>query len=354
MTRPLLTKLKIALKRILGKCVYNWIYSKKQIQKIWNTPKSDLLSKKTGKNLITFAFNRWKTCSFIIFCLLNIYYGIGAFVCSKIDNRLNLEIKTDIPQTNVLSALEFTLRAQIDNTPWTPALPALFPASVLDNLPNFQIGAKNTVSYFIRYYAKSYQSDRLHKARELLNYPEDIWLFSQTKQDTFAPGSAKQYHKALAEIENFINKDFLSQQAKMPPLSELLKIIDKRLSTQISEINAYTREHSSEFLDLKTDDLFYKIQGSTYVIHYLLSGAVKDYQSEIVATEQYENITTALKFLSDAVKLNPFKVKSTALNDSYGANHLIYLGYYLLQAESYLKDMRYALEQNRKEIPHED
>lgn len=350
MTHPLLTKLKMSIKRILGKCVYSWTYVRKQIQKIFSTPKSELFSKKTRNNLVTFAFKRWKSCSLIIFCLLNIYYGIGALVSSRIDNQLNLEIKTATPQTHALSALEFVLKKQIDDTPWTPALPLIFPAAILDNLPNFQIGAKDTIAYFIKYYAKSYQNSHLFKARELLNYPEDIWLFSQTKKDAFAPGSAKQYMKALAEIEAFINNDALSQQENKPLLVDLIKNVDKRLNDQISDINGYVREHTSEFLDLDADDLFYKIQGATYATHYLLTGVTKDYQSEIVATEQYENITTALKFLSDAVKLNPFRVKSTALNDSFGANHLIYLAYYLLQADIYLKDMYYTLELNQKEI----
>ncbi len=350
MTHPLLTKLKITVKRILGRCVYNWVYLKKQIQKALDMPNGKLFSKKTGNNLVTLAFKRWKSCSFIIICLLGTYYGIGAFVSSRIDTRLNLEVKTSTPETHALSALGFVLRAQIDNAPWTPALPAIFPAAVLDNLPNFQIGAKDAIAYFIKYYAQSYQNKHLQKARELLNYPEDIWLFSQTKEDSFAPGSAKQYLKALAEIETFINKDALLQQANKPLLSELIKGVDKLLSDQISDINGYTREHTSEYLDFEADNLFYKIQGSTYVIHYLLTGIIKDYQSEIVDMEQYENITTALKFLSDAVKLNPFRVKSTALNDSYGANHLIYLAYYLLQAEIYIKDMHHTLDLNRKEI----
>lgn len=350
MTHPLLTKLKITVKRILGKCVYSWVYIKKQIQKIFSMPKSELFSKKTRNNLVTFTIKRWKSCSLIIFCLLNIYYGIGAFVSSHIDNRLNLEVKTSIPQTHALSALEFVLKKQIDDAAWTPALPIIFPAAILDNLPNFQIGAKDTIAYFIKYYAKNYQNNHLHKARKLLNYPENIWLFSQTQKDSFAPGSAKQYRNALAEIETFISKDALLQQENQPPLADLIKTVEKLLNEHIYEISSYTREHTSEFLDLDADNLFYKIQGSAYATHYLLTGVAKDYQSEIVEAEQYENITTALKFLSDAVKLNPFRVKSTALNDSYGANHLIYLAYYLLQAESYLKDMHYALEQNRKDV----
>ena len=350
MTHPLLTKLKIACKRILGRCVYNWVYFKKQTQKILDMPKDELFSKKTRNNLITFTAKRWRACSLILICLLGSYYGIGALVSSRIDNRLNLEVKTINPQTHVLSATAFVLKKQIDNTPWTPALPAIFPAAVLDNLPNFQLGTKDAISYFLKHYTRLSPNSHLQQAKELLDYPADIWLFSQTKNDTFAPGSAKQYRKAISEIETYLTKEPLAPEALTPALDELLKLIDALLEKQISKINTYTREHSSEFLDFKADDLFYKTQGIAYAAHYILTGISKDYQNQIVAAEQYENITSALKSLADAVKLNPLFIKSSSANDSHGANHLIYLAYYLSQARVYLKDIYHAVKNTKGEV----
>lgn len=349
MTHPLLTKLKIACKRILGRCVYNWVYIKKQIQKILNMPKDELFSKKTRNNLITFTLKRWKSFLLIFVCILGAYYGIGAFVSSHIDNRLNLEVKNLKPQTQVISAVEFVLKKQIDNTPWTPALPAVFPAAVLDNLPNFQLGTKDAISYFLKHYTHLTPDPHLQQAKELLDYPADIWLFSQTKNDTFAPGSAKQYRKAITAIETYIKNISPEQNIAAPTLDELLKLIDTLLDKQISKINNYTREHPSEFLDFKADDLFYKTQGIAYATHYILTGISKDYQNQIVETEQYENITSALKSLADAVKLNPLFIKSSSANDSHGANHLIYLAYHLSQARIYLKDIYYATELKKRE-----
>lgn len=339
MTHPFLTKLKVICKRFLGRCVYNWIYLKNKIIKLLQKSPKDLFSKQARNNLLTLSIRRWKLSCSIILAILSGYYGIGAFVSSDIDNRLNQEIKITAPQGfHGMTALNHVLKTQINDNAWTPALPIIFPASILDNLPNFQLGAKDAVLYYIKRYAKLYDSIHLQNAKELLGYPSDIWLMSQ---ENFAPSTTKKYRNALLEIENFIHTT--APQTSTQDFLYLLKAINTSLKKQITQINSYSQEHSSDFMDTHTDDLFYRTQGVAYVTHYLLAGLTIDYQQQIVSTEQYENITTALKFLSDAVKLNPIIIKSGTLSDSYSANHLIYLAYYLLQAETHLKDVQYAI-----------
>ena len=105
----------------------------------------------------------------------------------------------------------------MDDSPWTPAV---FPAAVLDNLPNFQLGAKDSVRYFVKRMARFYGDKNLKEAGELLDYPADIWLFSQTGEDRLAPGSAKQYRKAPLAIADdvaaalFISPNYLRQLFK--------------------------------------------------------------------------------------------------------------------------------------------
>lgn len=341
MTPPFLTKLKVFFKRFLGRCVYNWVYIKNQITKLLKKSPKDLFSKQARNNLLTLTIKRWKLSCSIILITLGCYYGIGALVSSEINNRLNQKIKITAPQgLQGVAALDYVLKTQIDDTPWTPSLPIIFPAAILDNLPNFQLGAKDAVLYYIKRYAKLYKDIHLEHSKELLSYPADIWLISR---ENFAPSSTKKYRNALVEIETFINNTTLVQQPNAEDFSYLLKAINTTLNKQISKINTYTQEHRSDIMDTHADNLFYRTQGMTYATHYLLAGLAKDYQQQIVSAEQYENITTALKFLADAVKLNPMIIKSAAQTDSYSANHLIYLAYYLLQAQTHLKDVQYAI-----------
>ena len=61
-------------------------------------------------------------------------------------------------------------------------------------------------------------------------------------------------------------------------------------------------------------------------------------------TNQYENLTAALSFLETASKLNPISIKNASPQDTYEANHLLYLGYYLARAQNYLKTIHNNIE----------
>ena len=303
------------------------------------------------------AIEQRRIFSFILVLFIGIYYGLGALISSDINKKLdnlNLEPTSAISGKKTFFALAHILKSQVDNTAWTPALPAIFPAAVLDNLPNFQLGAKESANFFIKRLAHHYNSNTLKEIGKLLDYPADIWLFSQTKENKLTPGSAKQYRKALANLKEFIENEPIAISDK--DLTYLLKSINHLLEKQIAILNKHAIEHSSELSDTRADDIFYKTQGTIYTIHYLLSAIVKDCRNQILKTEQYENITTALKYLADALDLNPLLIKNASANNSYEANHLLYLAYYLSRAQNHLSEIYYKnlITESQVNIPDED
>lgn len=341
MTPGFLTKLKVTSKRWLGSGVYNFFYAKNKIQKrIKKIKMTEPNSRRP--NAIMLTIKKWRLLFLIIFLIVGIYYGLGASVSSNINNRLNIDIATQRNHPTTLSALSHILKTQVDEQQWTPALPIIFPASVLDNMPNFQIGAKESAGFFLKKFAKRYQNESLKEASELLDYPSNIWLFSQTKEDKMAPGSAKQYRKALAKIEKSVINEQTEEQIRAQDFLYFLKSANSLLKKQISTLNKHVLEHESEILDFNADDIFYRTQGTVYTLHYILSAIAKDYQKQILESEQYENLTTALKFLSDANALTPISVKNAAPNDIYAANHLLYLAFYLSQTQLYLQKIYYT------------
>lgn len=240
---------------------------------------------------------RWHTFSIILAGLLIIYYGIGATVSSKINNKLDAELQINANASRyTTSALSHVIKTQVDDSPWTPALPAIFPAAILDNLPNFQIGTKNAVQYLTKRLSYFYASDTLKEAAELLSYPPDIWLFSQTEKDKLAPGSAKQYRKALAKISSFSTTPDTKFKPSTAEYIYMLKSLETLLQRQLSTLTKHVQEHNAELVDFKADDIFYQVQGNSYAIYYMLTALLKDYQEIIVQTEQYDEITSALKF----------------------------------------------------------
>ena len=344
MTNILLTKLKIIIKRWLGRCVYFCCYFKDKLYKFISSTKKRISPPLNAPNLIKTAYTRWKLILYIITIFLICYYGCGAVISSRFNNRLETPLKADLtPGQYTVSALSHVIKTQIDGAAWTPALPIIFPAAILDNLPNFQLGTKDSVHFFIKNLAGRTTDSSLQKASDLLSYPPDIWLFSQDKEDKLSPGSAKQYRKALSEMEHFINKNKNNTPTSYSDLSNILKDSILLIEQKITVLEKHIQEHNSETADFRADDIFYQTQGSVYTLHYLLSALVHDYKTQILELNQYENLTSALKFLADAAKIKPLIIKNASFTDSYAANHLAYLSYYLAQAQNKLQEINHQI-----------
>lgn len=340
MIRSVFSKLKNTIAPFIAKMapLYNKTKSKLRVL----ISECQTANNKKRKGFIHLIADNLHSASIVFAGFILLYYGIGASVSSKINNELNSELKPiSTSSRHITSALTHVLKTQLDDSPWVPALPIVFPASVLDNLPNFQLGTKDAVKYLTKKLSSYYASNKLKEAAELLGYPADIWLFSQTKDDKLAPGSAKQYRKALAKITDFSTSPDAKFIASTSEYIYLLKSLNTLLQRQISNLAKHVQEHNSELIDFKADNIFYKTQGCSYTVYYILTALLKDYQDLIVQTEQYEEITSALKSLEDAIKLKPITIKNSAMEDVYAANHLIYLAYYLSQASNHITKIQY-------------
>ena len=334
MLKSFFAKLKLILKRLIGKLVYIYTYLKGYlpifIKKIQQKDTS-------ASAFISSLIKEWKLSSLVFFGIIVLYYGLGAFVSSSINNTLNKEIKIDQSTERYATvSVIYALKSQIDDTPWTPSLPLIFPASILDNLPSFQQGSKSATLNIIKKLSGLYLDKSLKNASQLLNYPENIWLFSQNEEDKLSPGSAKQYRKALGEIKNFSKTEAVRFPLSPSNLIYQLDAINTILSNQTEQIEKHVLEHNTDLTDLKADNLFYRTQGVLYTIHYYLSGLTKDYQDLIVEKDLYEDVTTALQSLNKAINLKPFIVKNSSLEDIYGANHLMYLAFYISKTQNIL------------------
>lgn len=346
MSKPA-SELKKIIKPYLDKCIKLPSYCRKQFQIFVTATKDKSIRKKYQKKLtgfIALIAERWKLMSLIAAGFILIYYGLGATVSSKINNPMNTEIKPHTATGKYLTpSIAYVLKTQVDDSAWVPALPAIFPAAVLDNLPNFQLGVKNSIRFLTKRLASLYNNDKLKQAGELLDYPADIWLFSQTGGDKLAPGSAKQYRKAIAKISTAALPENTDETVQTQHLKYILETINIILKRQIAKLEKQVQEHNSETVDFTADDIFFYVQGNVYTLYYTLSAVSKDYQGIIVKTEQYEHLTAALKYLKDAETLSPFSIQNGAPEDSYTANHLLYLAYYLSQAQNQINAIRCSL-----------
>lgn len=343
MLKNFLVKLKITIKRFIGKVVYSYTYLKNYFMIFIKKQKSKSPSPSA---FIKSIIKKWKTSLTIFISIISIYYGAGAFISSNINNSLNKELKlSHSTSQHSTTSLIYVLKSQIDDTPWTPSLPLIFPASILDNLPNFQLGTKDATHHIIKRMSALYLDPNLKTIGELLNYPSNIWLFSQGKDDKLLPGSAKQYRKALSSLKEFSLTQNIHHPLNKNHLISLLESIHNLLNRQTERIKQHTTEHNQDILDNKADDIFYYTQGVLYTTHYYLQGLTKDYQDLIVEKELYEQTTSLFKNLNSAIKLNPMIIKNSHLEDSYSSNHLIYLAFYISEAKNILLNLIHTLKE---------
>ena len=285
----------------------------------------------------------------IVICILGfllLYYPLGAFLSHKIDRNTEIEIKNDTSnQSQTIDMISYIINREVNEQLWTPSLPFFFPASILDNMPNFQLGIINGVSKFTTALEKRIDAkiqdkennSKLYKATTLLRYPGTIWMFDPHNKIKPVPSASNQYRKARRLLIKYNQSLTAGQNTFYKNPNDLAYILQKsilNLAESTNQLSTSIRENSQSFIDLKADDVFYYNQGKTYAYLLLFKALGYDYKNEIVKYGQYQNWITMIKALEDASRINPIFVRNGALNSITAPNHLAYLNTYILKAQN--------------------
>lgn len=299
-----------------------------------------LLWQKIG-HTTQFVSDAWKTILFCGLIFLAVYYLLGSKISEKIDlAHIYIAPKevTQISQTADCAA--FLIRREVDDKMWTANLPFIFPASILDNMPNFQIGiisAARDVNAALKQMQNISETQRedLQKAHKLLNYSPYVWL--QTKQDGFglAPSANTQYRKAAKSLNKFnLRQKFTPTAADFP---KILAVLSRKLKKTIARSEAYWREHAGDWFDFKADDVFYYNRGYAFALWQMGKALGSDYKEAILASNAYEDWTYLLSSLQQAAELSPLIVRNGNPQSLTAPNHLLAQTYFLVRALSALE-----------------
>jgi len=285
----------------------------------------------------------------IIICILGfllLYYPLGAFLTHKIDRNIDIEIKNNTSnQSQTIEMISYIINREVNEQLWTPSLPFFFPASILDNMPNFQLGIINGVSKFTTALEKRIDAkiqdkennSKLYKATSLLRYPGTIWMFDPHNKIKPVPSASNQYRKARRLLIKYNQSLITGQNTFYKNPADLVYILKKsnlNFTESSNQLSASIRENSQSFIDLKADDIFYYNQGKIYAYLLLFKALGHDYKNEIVKYGQYQNWTTMIKALEEASQINPILVRNGELNSITSPNHLAYLNAYILKAQN--------------------
>ena len=87
-----------------------------------------------------------------------LYYPLGAIITENIDTSTDYNIQKENNRSSTIDTLSFIIHREVYVNSWTPALPFIFPSSLLDNMPSFQLGMISSVSNIANSLSK--QQDR--------------------------------------------------------------------------------------------------------------------------------------------------------------------------------------------------
>ena len=264
-----------------------------------------------------------RSALFYLPILLIFYYAVGSVVSEKIDKDPNFEIKKVDKGYIYVQSMADLIKREIDEHVFTPNLPFIFPASVLDNMPAFQKGIIKQVGQIVHAMAIYTNNEALKKADDLLSYPAEVWLFSKTKDFKIEPSSVAQYRKArrqLLKFNDFANRDNVMFEKVLDAVDLSLTDIQNLLETQV-----YIKKSGY------ADDVFYFAQGRLYAVYVVLKSVGQEFDIDL---------DSALRAMEKALKLNPFYVKNGVPASFASPNHLLELAYFTLKSQKALDDER--------------
>lgn len=289
----------------------------------------------------------WKFLLSVITSFLAFYYIIGSFVVNNIDTKTVYKIPKENPaKFETTNAMAFLINREIDDKMWTPNLPLLFPAYVLDNMPNFQTGIIQGIKVISSSIANftinnEEQNKSSAKAYEYLSYPPNIWLLSKKSAFRIAPSSNNQYRKARHELLKYSETNAFLPYEK--DLAALIKNVSIDLRKKIDKEDKHIAENSAKWIDNSADAIFYKNKGYAFALWQLFETLGNDFKEVILEKEIYPEWTYVVSALRKAAEYNPLIIRNAKLSSISSPNHLIVQAYYLERAVSSLEKIQNLL-----------
>ena len=318
----------------------------------WRT-KLKKIARKIWRNLKKILINmarHWRFLTVFVPLFLLMYYGLGGMIVENIDVKNEYKPHTEpLLGMETAESMSFLLKRELDDKMWTPNIPIIFPAYVLDNMPNFQIGMVRAVRD-IACSVKNFKSDAVNQSENIkaackyLNYSPRIWIMSRKSKFNLAPSANTQYRKAAAELHKFAKNGVFKPQAM--DLDIVLQKINKALHGIVARNETQQQENSAEWLDFNSDNLFYYGKGYAFALWQIGKVLGTDFKETILADDIYTEWTYFVNSLKKAAELKPFRVRNGRPESMWSPNHLIMQNYYLQRAMIAVEKIHNRLEKN--------
>jgi len=289
----------------------------------------------------------------ILFIAALLYYPIGMLVTHKINDDVQYSVSKGEQLPNgsraVTIAIKLIERETQDST-WTANKPIVFPSSMLDNMPNFQVGQIYAVSRFAiemtdvlgRTRGTSQVDEDLDKASGLLKYDGTIWHWDPSTSLLPTASAEKQYRAATKSLRRY-NERLNDGSAVLDRRADNLIAFLERVSNDLGSVSATLDQRAIGsnlgWFDTDADDIFYSTKGRLYGYFMILRELGVDFQS-VLAEKNVENVwQQMLDSLRTAAEMDPLIISNGANDGMFAPSHLAVQGFYLLRARTQLKEV---------------
>lgn len=232
----------------------------------------------------------WPTVIAVVL-VFGLYYPLGMLVVHKIDDNPDYQIAADsLPQgsSRAVAMAAALIDREVDRSGWVANDPFFMPGSMLDNMPNYQLGMIHALGRFAfqmvdqigRTRGSSQTDSDLQEAAGLLQYSGTKWIFDFSTSLLPTAKSEDQYRKARRALLAY-NARLGEGRAVFERRGDNLQATLERVALDIGSSSAALdrriREGSGQLIDWEGDDVFYSVKGQLYAYAMLLRELRQDY-----------------------------------------------------------------------------
>lgn len=284
---------------------------------------------------------------------LVLYYVVGAFVVSAIDDDPDYLPTEATPGSRAVGVAVALIERETDRHSWTANDPFFLPGSLLDNMPNYQQGIVYALSRFAaemgdqigRARGSSQVDPDLEKAAGLLKYPGDVWIFDPSTSWAPTATSESQYRAARRALLGY-NERLAAGQAVFERRADNLQGTLERIAADLGSASAAIDQHlrSDPILDTSVDDVFYANKGRLYAYFLLLKALGEDFGPLVAQRDLQAVWAQMIESFREAALLDPPIVLGGRPDSTLVPSHLAAQGFYLLRARTQLKEVSNVLQ----------
>ena len=304
-----------------------------------------------------FAGGRWALVVGGLVAVMALYYPVGMMLANTINDDVAFEAPAEFQVakgSRAVAAAAALIDREVTQTKWVANKPFIFPSSMLDNMPNFQMGLVYAVSRFAiemtdvlgRTRGSSQADADLDKASGLLKYDGTIWVWEPSTSLMPTASAERQYiagQKALVRYNERLGEGNAVYDKRADNLIVFLARVGSDLGSASAALDQRAMGSDAGWFDTQADDIFYAAKGRLYGYFILLREIGIDF-AEVIAEKKVDKAgAQMLGSLKTAAVMDPLVVSNGANDGLAVPSHLAVQGFYLLRARTQLKEVENIL-----------